>query len=69
MEPRIEHLTRCVLENGERALGELFQEANDRYPGFRDLLESYAAIDGDFLRAVGAHRFPPRLASLNGGRE
>jgi hypothetical protein len=69
MTPRIEQLARRVHRNGERALGELFQQADDRYPDFRDLLESHAALDGEFLRAIGADQFPPRLTSIEGGRK
>jgi hypothetical protein len=67
---RRQHLARQVHALGARAVFELLDEL-DRHHGLGDdldrRLERYAALDHDFLAALGGDRFPPLPLRLVGG--
>jgi hypothetical protein len=60
--PRFEHLVERVHTLGPRPIGELLAEiatATGEHALIADLVEAYAALDPEIVRAVGGDRFPP----------
>jgi hypothetical protein len=53
---------------GPRPLSELIAEIIGRHPDLAERVAAYAAIDPAVVRALGANRYPPLLASIEGGR-
>ncbi len=64
---RFEHLVRRVHALGERPLAELLVDiaSATHEPGLiADRVKSYAALDPEILRALGADRFPPAILAV-----
>ena len=60
--PRLQFLAERLHKLGPRALHEFIIElATAHGASVVDRLEVYAALDPEILRAIGGHKFPPRL--------
>jgi hypothetical protein len=62
-DPRLRELARRIYRLGERPLFELFAELQAG-AGLRDSLERYAALSGDFIKALGGDKLPPSVRAL-----
>jgi hypothetical protein len=65
---RLQHLAKRLHALGPKPLFHFLDEL-ERSADLHDLLEEYAALPADFVRAYGGDKFEPSLFAIKGGRD